>query len=193
MAILNWFVVALLVFWPLIFITSMMGMGGPGATNDKSNVLTTILILLYPAVIFFVYSLFNVNFFTWSGGKAFVVSSITLITVLFLTGYLTLYVNLIRGILNEGYSVVDGNVYYDAVKQANMDGDSVKIFPGVFGRPNGYALDRKSVYYRGEPMKNAEAQTFEYIGYTSSGNMGIRFDAQDARSLFFDGKLVASK
>ncbi len=193
MAVLNWLVVALLVFWPLIFVTSMMGLGGPGATNDKSSVLTAILILLYPAVIFFVYSLFNVNFFIWSGGKAFVVSAITLITVLFLTGYLTLYVNLIRGILNEGYSVAGGSVYYDAVKQANMDGESFKIFPDVFGRANGYALDTSGVYYRGESMINADAQTFEFIGYASEASMGIRFDAQDAYSLFFNGKLVGSK
>jgi DKNYY family len=193
MAFLNWLVIVLLVFWPLIFVTSMMGLGGPEATNDKSAVLTTLLILLYPAVIFFVYSLFNVNFFIWSGGKAFVVSAITLIAVLFLTGYLTLYVNLIRGILNEGYSVAGGSVYYDAVKQANMDGESFKIFPDVFGRANGYALDAKSVYYRGESMMNADAQTFEFIGYTSEEGMGTRFDAQDAQSLFFDGELVGSK
>lgn len=193
MTILNWFVAVLLLFWPFVFIASVMGMGGPGATNDKSNVLTVILILLYPVAIFFIYSLLGVNFFIWSGNKVFVVSTVIFISVVFVSGYLTLYINLIRGIQNEGYSVVGGKVYYDAVTQANVDKESFKIFPDMFGRKNGYALDAKSVYFRGDPILNADAKTFEFMGYSSKEKSNLRFDAQDSESLFFDGELVGPK
>jgi DKNYY family len=193
MTILNWFVAVLLLFWPFVFITSVMGMGGPGATNDKSNVLTAILILLYPVAIFFIYSLLDVSFFIWSGNKIFVISTVILVLVLFVSGYLTLYVNLIRGIQNEGYSIVGGKVYYDAAKQADVDSESFKMFPDMFGRNSGYALDMKSVYFRGDPILNADSQTFEFIGYSSKEESNLRFDALDSESIFFDGELVGPK
>ncbi|MFO6424201.1 DKNYY domain-containing protein [Motilimonas sp. KMU-193] len=146
--------------WPLFWITSVMMFGGPGASNDAANVYSTLAILLYPSAICLIYALGGWSLFVIPG-KYLALIGIPLNIALVYASYGALLSNTLKGIANEGYSVVEQKVYYNGQHLTMAHADSFTLLehqPSF--RDSVYAKDNHHVYYRGEVLKGAESASF---------------------------------
>lgn len=149
-----------IISWPMFWITSVMMFGGPGATNDAANVYSTLGILLYPSVIFLIYALGGWPLFIIPG-KYLALIGIPLNLVLVYASYGSLLNNTLKGIANEGYSVVQEKVYYNGqyLEMAKADSFTLLEHQPSF-RDSLYAKDEQHVYYRGEIIPEADSASF---------------------------------
>ncbi|MCW9707029.1 DKNYY domain-containing protein [Fodinibius salsisoli] len=166
---MNWIVLIALFAWPLIWISSVMMFGGPGASNEISTYISVIVVLSYPIAIFGLYWLFDRSFFGIAGRQMFLVSLIVVPTLLYMSGYLQDAWNLSQGIRNEGYSNVQETVYFNGQELKEADSESFEILrmalPAIRTTP--YAKDNEHVYYDGAKLENAEASTFEALSQST--------------------------
>jgi hypothetical protein len=203
-------------FWIMVWAASVMGMGGPGASNSLSWIIQLLIMVSYPAWIFI--------WLIWSG-KSFWGAS----PIYFLIGFLVIFTvlnagmfryayNLIRGINNEGYSVAGDTVYWNAKPLADAEAGSFSQIveklafdenrfydagrvlettadPASFRLINDlYYRDDKQVFYvpyhEIKLVEGADASTFEVVEETSNG---IKTDAQDAHFRYYSGEQVAPR
>ncbi|NGP88124.1 DKNYY domain-containing protein [Fodinibius halophilus] len=163
---MNWIVSFALLAWPLCWISSVMLFGGPGAGNNLSNYIIVMVCLSYPVIIFGVYWLFGWSFFNISGRMMFIGSVIGVCGLLFASGYPQAAWNLSQGILNEGYSVSGGEVYYNGEALIGAEAASFKILSGLpssLKERAPYAKDSNHVYYRGTELNGIDASTFTLL------------------------------
>ena len=167
---MNWIVLIALFAWPFIWVLSVMMFGGPGATNEMSAYISVIVFLSYPIAIFGLYWLFDWSFFGIAGRQMFLASLIIIPGLLYMSGYLQGFWNLSQGIRNEGYSNVQGTVYFDGQELKGANSDSFGVLemglPAI--RTSPYAKDNQHVYYNGEKLKKVEAATFEALALSRS-------------------------
>ncbi|MCE2573551.1 DKNYY domain-containing protein [Motilimonas eburnea] len=146
--------------WPMFWILSVMMFGGPGATNDAQSVYSTMAILLYPSGIFLVYALGNWPLFVIPG-KYLALIGIPLNLALVYASYGSLLSNTLKGIANEGYSVVDQQVYYNGNPLPMASAGSFTLLEhSPTYRDAVYAKDENQVYYRGEVILGADSASF---------------------------------
>lgn len=77
----------LLVFWPMVLFTSVMMLGGPGATENLSNVLTVVLVVAYPIYIFILYLLLGQPYFKLSPKSCLIAATIVVVLAQSIFGY----------------------------------------------------------------------------------------------------------
>jgi hypothetical protein len=165
-------------FWIMVWAASVMGMGGPGASNSLSWIIQLLIMVSYPAWIFI--------WLIWSG-KSFWGAS----PIYFLIGFLVIFTvlnagmfryayNLVRGIQNQGYSVASNKVYFNAKPIAEADAQSFDTFKGDLSYRFAYhAWDNKHIYYRGQLVEEASGGPLEAIDdnyshkYVTNGDVVI--------------------
>lgn len=161
---LKGFSVFLFAFWPILAITSIMALGGPGATNDKGNLRDIILILYYPVPIAIIYWLTGESLFGISGRSLFLSALVAVTLGVWGLGYFKLAFNVMRGINNDGYSVVDDKVYYDARLLPKADAKTLRPAEGdTFSWRVEYFLDKHHVYYRGRSIAGLDSSSFRRL------------------------------
>lgn len=144
-------------FWFMMFMMSPMMFDAPGSENDKSHLITMMLILCYPIVISLLYFMLGGQYFGISGATMIISSVCVVFGGFILFGYLSAFLTLQRGIALSGYSVADGKVYFDAKVVESADGDSFSEMPlkdTLSYRRNYYAKDDKHFFYEGKVVEN---------------------------------------
>ncbi|WP_434340241.1 DKNYY domain-containing protein [Motilimonas cestriensis] len=152
-----------LLFWPMMWIGSVMMFGGPGATDNPNTVYSTVALLLYPCVLFLLYGLMGWPLF-FIPSKYLMIIGIPLNLLLVYASYGSLVSNTLRGISNSGYSVVEQNVYYSGKLIPDALAESFSIFDNEPSyRSSQYARDAERVYYHGQPLPEADATSFKLL------------------------------
>lgn len=181
----------LFALWPIAALTSVMMFGGPGATNDKGTIRSVILILYYPALITGMYWMTRSSLFGVSGKTLFLVSVLVVTSAIYALGYFRLLGNMMRGVNNEGYSVVGSKVFYDAQRLPTADAETfhpAEETAHTFGRSS-YHLDKHSVYFEGARVRGVDPSTFKRL-HTKSP-FGNRNDYwEDSTSVVYEGKVL---
>src|SRR5690554_7034221 len=101
-------------FYPVIYIVSIMGLGGPNAVNDIKNFQAIRLFLAYPIVISAIFLFFGSTYLGIKGLYLVIISILIWLAAISALGVNTSISNLKKGILNSGYSVAQGIAYYNA-------------------------------------------------------------------------------
>jgi len=206
-----------LMLWPMVWIVSIMGMGGPGASNNLSWMLQLLLFNSYPVWIFAVLSYNGATYWGLSS-HSFFLGVAALFLVLNAGLIYSVYNLVVRGINNEGYSVAGGTVYWNAkpLQEAEAESfsqiieklaldknrfyDSGRVLettadPASFRALDDlYYRDAKQVfyvpYYEIKLVDGADASTFEVIEETLND---VKSDARDAYFRYYSGEQVAPR
>lgn len=182
--------VFLFALWPMMAVISIMGLGGPGATNDKSNLRGIILFLYYPVIISSIYWLADAALFG-VGGKYLLAISVIIVTLgIRKLGYFKLAANVMRGINNEGYSVVGDKVYYDAKHIPTADAETFRPAEKAdySFRQAAYYLDKHRVYCEGVAIPGVDPASFRRLNV--EGGYGRRDYWGDNTVVLYDGKVL---
>lgn len=149
-----------LLFWPLALMISPMSFDSPGSENNRSHVIGLLLFLCYPIPLCAAYWVMGSELWGISGRTLTLSAATLIILALTLFGYGSLLKNSLNGIASSGYSVADGQVYYNANPIPNADADSF-ITLAEQHLHGGYAKDQHRVYYRGRVIAGADPQSFQ--------------------------------
>ena len=154
-------------FYPVIYIVSIMGLGGPNAVNDIKNLQAIRLFLAYPIVISAIFLFFGSTYLGIKGLYLVIISILIWLAAISALGVNTSISNLKKGILNSGYSVAQGIAYYNAQAMENVDVDSFYIYPddalsSVYSY-SGLAKDNKHLYYLGKTVPQIDPHSVEFI------------------------------
>lgn len=213
----NILVTLALMLWPMVLVVSVMGMGGPGASNNLSWMLQLLLFNSYPVWIFAVLSYTGATYWGLSSHSFFL--GVAALFLLLNAGFIySIYNLVVRGINNEGYSVAGDTVYWNAKPLADAEAGSFSPIveklafdenrfydagrvlettadPASFRLINDlYYRDDKQVFYvpyhEIKLVEGADASTFEVVEETSND---VKSDARDAHFRYYSGEQVAPR
>lgn len=161
---------AMLLFWPMVLMTSPMMLAAPGAANNTNTLGSIMLVLGYPVYIFLFYWLFGWTFFGWRGIEALLSASLIVIGSMLAFGYPQRFIRLRKGIANRGYSVAKGKAYFNGEPMDQADADTFTLLDNdrTAARDIDLALDRHYVFYRGDIVENADPGSFRFLEDKSS-------------------------
>ena len=205
-----------LMLWPMVLVVSVMGMGGPGASNNMSWMFQLMMFNSYPIWIFAVLSYTGSTF--WGVSSNYFLIGVSVVFLVFNAGFIYSIFNLMRGINNEGYSVAGGQVYWNANLMSEADSgtfqpilkklaidqnhfyDSGRVLdivadPASFRHIEElYYRDNEHIfyvpYYEVRLVEEAEVESFEVITET---NNDVTSDARDAHFRYYSGEKVAPR
>lgn len=171
-----------LMLWPMVWIVSIMGMGGPGASNRLDWMIQLLVYMSYPIWMFGLLSLAGKSF--WGLASGYFLIGCLVLFITFNAGMFRNISNLLQGIQNEGYSVVRSTAYFNAKPIVEADAESFDLFKGDLSYFFAYhAWDNKHTYYRGEVIEGAPGGPLEALNdlsrsrdYVASGETVIYGD-----------------
>ena len=138
-----------LMLWPMVWIVSIMGMGGPGASNRLDWMIQLLVYMSYPIWMFGLLSLAGKSF--WGLASGYFLIGCLVLFIIFNAGMFRSISNLLQGIRNEGYSVAKNTAYFNAKPIVEADAKSFDTFKGDLSYFFAYhAWDNEHTYYRGE-------------------------------------------
>ncbi|OUS74106.1 hypothetical protein B5G52_01805 [Pseudoalteromonas sp. A601] len=161
-----------LMAWPLIVMMSPMMLAAPGAQDSKTAVLSAMLFLLYPVAIFILLGLFEVNYLGFNGFLLAKISAVVVCVIFVVFGYSSLFINMVKGVPNSGYAVVNDTVYFSGNELTEADPDSFTTYDRQdYENEHSaslYASDKHSFYYFGKRVGNVDSRniTGRLIGHT---------------------------
>lgn len=165
-----------LLFWPMVWVASIMMAGGPGASNNAGLIRSSIALVSYPLYIFLILAVLNIPF--W-GVSSFYFAAISAVFV-YLTQIpnLKLLSNLKKGIMNSGYSVAGDKAYYNGNLIESADAASFHILDGdLLGYRVNYAWDAVALYFNGKVIEGAQPSELRTI-FTGHGEYYVSSDDQ---------------
>lgn len=174
-------------FYPAAYIVSIMGLGGPNATNDIKNFKAIRLFLAYPIVISALFLLFDSTYLGINGFYLIIISIAIWLVSMNTLGVNRSIKNLKKGILNSGYSVVQGVAYYNAQAIDNADAGSFYIYPD--DAPSsvqpyfGLAKDNNYLYHQGKVVHQVDPNTVEFIA-DKNGKISSEF-IKDSQHVYY--------
>ncbi len=176
----------ILTFWFVVLMTSPMMLGAPGAVNDKTNIITIIVVLCYPIYLLVLYWLLDISLFGVPAQKVLLIASIIVLAALLVFGYIGLLINSLRGIATAGYSVTASSAYYNAkaIEQAEPESFAVLASSDVFNYRAEYARDKQYVFYCGEILTGADPESFQPFESSQTGFW------QDQTHIYYGGEVL---
>lgn len=178
----------IIMFWPVMFMMSPMMFDAPGSQNDTSHVLSLVLILSYPIFIFLFFWLMGWQFWGISGKKMFIISTAIIGTGFYAFGYFNLLFLTLRGIAPSGYSVANNTAYYNGKPLEQAQADNFVILGDrhtASTRDTYYAKDRQHVFYDGNIIQQAHADSFHKLDIDYSDYWA------DKQHVYYRGKALA--
>lgn len=178
-------------FWLIAFPISAMMFGGPGATEDPNRVYFVCGLLTYPIIIFFIYYVFNIQFFKLSPSTPLIISFVIIGIGFKLFSYDKLLINTVRKLSSSGYSVKDNKAYYQGTLIKGAEGKSfspIIIDPQNPSMTN-YSKDLHKVYFKTQAITDADPNTFQLVQDALSPHLYFF----DKSNVYFKGKIVAKK
>ena len=168
-----------LMLWPMVWIVSIMGMGGPGASNRLDWMIQLLVYMSYPIWMFGLLSLAGKSF--WGLASGYFLIGCLVLFIIFNAGMFRSISNLLQGIRNEGYSVAKNTAYFNAKPIVEADAKSFDTFKGDLSYFFAYhAWDNEHTYYRGEVIEGAPGGPLEALNdlrrsrdYVASGETVI--------------------
>lgn len=163
--IINIVLTFVLMFWPIMFMMSPMMFDAPGSENNKSHVVTMMLILCYPIGLFILLWIFGGSYFGFGGLKLVIISAVVIVAAFSVFGYFGMLYNLHQGIANTGYSVANNKVYFSGklIKGADSESFSTLDDEGYPHSSPEYALDRHYLYYDGKIVEGAFTEELQKV------------------------------
>ena len=157
--IINIVATFILAFWPLMFMMSPMMFDAPGSENSKTTIISMMLILCYPIILFLLLGIFGINYFGVNSFKLAQISAVVIAIAFLLFGYYGLLFNALRGIASSGYSVVNDKAYYDGRAIKGADSQTFTIFKDKYRYSySDYARDKHHLYCNGKVVEGALAE-----------------------------------
>jgi len=167
-----------LMLWPMVWIVSIMGMGGPGASNRLDWMIQLLVYMSYPIWMFGLLSLAGKSF--WGLASGYFLIGCLVLFIIFNAGMFRSISNLLQGIQNEGYSVARSTAYFNAKPIVEADAKSFETFKGDLGYFfRDHAWDNQHVYYQGRVVDGAHGGPVEPLddergrGYVANGDAVI--------------------
>lgn len=160
--------------WPLVWVSSVMMAGGPGASNNASLIRSSIMFVSYPQFIFLILAALNIPF--W-GVNSLYCAAISAVLVYFTQiPNFKLLSNLKKGIANSGYSIAGDIAYFNGKPIESADAASFHILEGDFlaSRAN-YAWDDTALYYDGKVIEGARPSKLKPI-FSGHGEFYVSSD-----------------
>lgn len=149
-----------------------MMLAAPGSQDNKTTVLSVMLFLLYPVAIFIFLGLFGINYLGLNSFLLAKISAIVVSVIFVFFGYSSLFINMIKGVPNSGYAVVNDTVYFSGKELTGADPNSFTAYDGQdYENEHSaslYASDKHSFYYFGKRVENVDPCniTGRLIGHT---------------------------
>ena len=159
--VINILVTLALCFWGSMMMMSPMMFGAPDATNNKQAVLTALLFLSYPVPLFLLIGLFGGSYFGINSYKMALISAIVIGFLFTVFGYTSMVKNLLQGIANDGYCVVEQRVYYNAKLMEHADAESFTSYTRADLNTYDaelYAKDKQHLYYSGHAVSGVNLE-----------------------------------
>lgn len=180
------FISFLLAYWPIFSMTSVMLFAAPGSTDNARLLLIAMAAMLYPALINGLLHAFKFKLWGMPSDWVFYASLLICLGGIWLFGYPRLYLNTVRGIANNGYSVVQALVYHDG-RKIEADAATFQALPSRFLQ---YGKDHRRVYFDGKPMADVDPAAFRTLERNEPKPEGIPQDADatDGNSYFRFGR-----
>lgn len=168
-----------LMLWPMVWIVSIMGMGGPGASNRLDWMIQLLVYMSYPIWMFGLLSLAGKSF--WGLASGYFLIGCLVLFIIFNAGMFRSISNLLQGIQNEGYSVAKSTAYFNAKPLVEADAKSFETFKGDLGYFfRDHAWDNQHVYYQGRVVEGVQGGPLEALNdlgwsrdYVASGETVI--------------------
>lgn len=173
-----------LMFWPIMFMMSPMMFDAPGSDNNKSTVISLMLVLCYPIGIFLLLGITGTPYFGTGTFKLAGISAVIIAIAFSMFGYYGLLSNALRGIASSGYSVVDDSAYYDGKLIDGADSQSFRIFDEQDYRYSPYARDKHHLFYSGKIVDGALAEDIHEI----ENSRGMYW--RNSRQVIYDDKVL---
>ncbi|MBX2857898.1 MAG: DKNYY domain-containing protein [Cellvibrionaceae bacterium] len=153
----------LLIFWGITAMFSAMIFGAPGAINELKTYRMVLPVLYFPCYLFSAYWLLGWTYFDFSAARCLLLSFI--IISLLCSPYIVNIINLLRGVMPEGYSVAAKRVYYDG-KPLDAHADSFRVLPkdySGYSAHSNYAADKNRIYLDGRVLADATPDSFKLV------------------------------
>lgn len=142
--------------WGGFVMMSPMMFAAPGFQDNKSSILSTMLFLGYPVIIFAVLKLFDFNYFGLAASSWLLWSSVIIAIIILISGTPKLLYNINRGIPNTGYFKTETSVYLNG----RIVTDALPHNFKAFEDDSTYAIDENHVFYNGKIINKADPTTF---------------------------------
>jgi len=160
----------MMMFAPMMF-------AAPDAVNKKGNIGCVFVVMLFPVFIFGLLWLIGAEFWGISGKKWFIGVGSTIGVIALLSGLPRLFLNASKGILNSGYSVFEGSIYYNGEAIKHSDGESFQYFleektvseSEQWLSREEYVKDKNYVYYQGAIVEHANPDAFKSFNQDRGG------------------------
>ncbi|MGR3980578.1 DKNYY domain-containing protein [Pseudoalteromonas sp. 1181_04] len=154
-----------LMAWPLMVMMSPMMLAAPGAVDNKAAVLSVMLFLLFPVGIFILFGLFGINYLGINSFLLAKISAVVVCIVFVVFGYSSLFINMIKGVPNSGYAVVNNTVYFSGTVISGADPDSFITYDSKdYENEHStslYASDNHSFYYFGKRVSDVDPRNIK--------------------------------
>jgi|SRR5690606_35899493 len=182
--VLHIIITLLLLPWGGLVMMSPMMFAAPGFQDNKSSVLSSILLLGYPVIIFAVLKLFNFNYFGIAAGNWLLWSSVIIVIIILISGTPKLLYNIARDIPNTGYFKTEISVFLNGKIIPEATPDTFKTFED----DTRYAIDENHVYYDGKIIVGADPTTFQPAKVVAQEEFALYW--KDNQHVYLDGKVL---
>lgn len=183
--VLHIIITLLLAPWGGFVIMSPMMFAAPGFQDNKRSILSAMLFLGYPVIIFVILKLFNFHYFGIAATSWLLWSSVIVAIIILISGIPKLLYNINRGISNTGYFKTETSVYLYGRIIPDALPDTFKAFE----EDSTYAIDEQHVFYNGKIISEADSATFQPIKIEAKEETFPVY-WKDKKHVYIDGKIL---
>ena len=166
---------------------SPMLVAAEGFEDRLSLIITALIVIGYPVVIFGLYKIFDLRFYGTNPNSWLIGFSIVIVLIYFAYGLPGMLLNLKKGIPNSGYFKTETEVYRNGKIIKEADPTTFDVIDD-----SNYSKDNNSVFYYSEKVIGADAGSFGPVVKHVEDTLGARTAIywKDKNNVFFEGKRI---
>lgn len=179
-----------LLFWGGAVMMSPMMMAAKDFRDSLSSLLTAIVILGFPVILFGIFKLVGFRFFGLNVTGWLIGFSIVCALIFLAYGIPGLLFNMNKGIPNTGYFVNESSVYLDGDKLKEADPKTFQVQE----IDSFYAKDQNFVFYYGKKIKEAHPLSFVPVPNAKNDSLygiGTPIFWKDHSHVYYNGVTIA--
>lgn len=184
--VLHIIITLLLAPWGGFVMMSPMMFAAPGFQDNKRSILSAMLFLGYPVIIFAILKLFNFHYFGIAANTWLLWSSVIIALIILISGTPKLLYNISRGIPNSGYFKSGTSVYLNGRIIPEASPETFKTLE----EDSRYAVDVHYVFYDGKIVSGADPTTFQSVDIVSQEETFSPCYWKDNQHVYIDGKVL---
>ncbi|MBL3658394.1 DKNYY domain-containing protein [Fulvivirga sediminis] len=182
--IISIIVTILLVFYGGILIMSPMMIASQGFSDSLSSIITALVFLGYPVIIFLLMTIFNLPFYGMASFKWLIGFSVLFLVTILIYRIPQLIINIKRGIPNTGYYIGEEAVYLNGSAIEKADPNSFDPMKDVAY----YSKDAHHVFYHKNIIPDSDPSTFMKVPSENEDGHGNYW--KDKNQVYLDGHIL---